>query len=78
MPINDTAVSDNNFDALQHEALLFVTEKGKITVSDLQRKLRTGYNSTLSILEGLEEAGHIVSEYVCHAEWRCAETNKEE
>ncbi len=53
--------SDNEQDALYDEAVAFVTDSRKASISAVQRKLRIGYNRAARMIEAMEEAG-VVSE----------------
>jgi len=49
--------SDSEQDALYDEAVAFVTETRKASISSVQRKLRVGYNRAASMIESMEAAG---------------------
>ncbi|MFT7244380.1 MAG: S-DNA-T family DNA segregation ATPase FtsK/SpoIIIE [Candidatus Azotimanducaceae bacterium] len=48
-------------DELYDEAVAYVTESGRASISSVQRKLRIGYNRAARMIESMEQAG-IVSE----------------
>lgn len=55
------AVESSNVDELYQEAVEFVVDKQKVSVSSVQRKLRVGYNRAARMVEAMEESG-VVSE----------------
>ncbi|GAB1265214.1 DNA translocase FtsK [Aurantivibrio infirmus] len=52
---------DSESDALYDEAVMFVTESRRASISSVQRKLRIGYNRAARLIEAMEIAG-IVTE----------------
>ncbi len=48
---------DPEQDALYDEAVAFVTETNKASISSVQRKFRIGYNRAARLIEAMEEAG---------------------
>ena len=52
--------ADGEADALYDDAVAFVTETGKVSISSVQRKLRIGYNRAARMVETME-AGGVVS-----------------
>ncbi|MCD0228856.1 cell division protein FtsK, partial [Enterobacter hormaechei subsp. steigerwaltii] len=51
--VNPNADSDELFD----QAVAYVLESIKTSISSLQRQLRIGYNRAANLMEGLEHAG---------------------
>ena len=49
--------SDDESDPLYDEAVSFVIESGKVSVSSVQRKLRVGYNRAARLVEQMETSG---------------------
>ena len=56
---NSGAEDDDESDALYDEAVNFVTETRKASISSVQRKLRIGYNRAARMIETMERAGVI-------------------
>lgn len=48
---------DGEADALFDEAVAFVTQTRKVSISSVQRKLRIGYNRAARLVESMEQAG---------------------
>ena len=48
---------DGEADALFDEAIAFVTQSRKVSISSVQRKLRIGYNRAARLVESMEQAG---------------------
>jgi S-DNA-T family DNA segregation ATPase FtsK/SpoIIIE len=53
---NDSGNAEDS-DSLYDEAVEFVTESGRASISSVQRKFRIGYNRAARLIEAMEEAG---------------------
>jgi S-DNA-T family DNA segregation ATPase FtsK/SpoIIIE len=49
--------ADNEQDALYDEAVAFVTQTRRVSISSVQRKLKIGYNRSANLVEAMEQAG---------------------
>lgn len=57
--VRDPDLGDDGLDSLFQSAVNFISETGKVSISALQRNLRTGYNRSARIIEQLEEKGYV-------------------
>ena len=53
--------SDSEQDALYDEAVAFVTETRRVSISSVQRKMKIGYNRAANLVEAMEQAGVVSS-----------------
>lgn len=60
-PTGDSEDADDESDVLYDEAVHFVTQSRRASISSVQRKLRIGYNRAARLIEAMEAAG-VVSE----------------
>lgn len=58
---NDDGSTGNEQDALFDEAVAFVTETRRVSISSVQRKLKVGYNRAANLVEAMEQAGVVSS-----------------
>ncbi|WP_436792290.1 DNA translocase FtsK [Aliiglaciecola lipolytica] len=49
--------ADQEFDAFYDEAVAFITESRRASVSSVQRKFRIGYNRAARLVEQMEQSG---------------------
>jgi DNA segregation ATPase FtsK/SpoIIIE-like protein len=49
--------ADNEQDSLYDEAVSFVTQTRRVSISSVQRKLKVGYNRSANLVEAMEQAG---------------------
>ncbi len=56
-----TESGDAEQDPLYDEAVAFVTESRKVSISSVQRRLKIGYNRSANLIEAMERAGVISS-----------------
>jgi S-DNA-T family DNA segregation ATPase FtsK/SpoIIIE len=54
---NDDGSAGGEQDALFDEAVAFVTETRRVSISSVQRKLKVGYNRAANLVEAMEQAG---------------------
>ena len=54
---NDDGSAGDEQDALFDEAVAFVTETRRVSISSVQRKLKVGYNRAANLVEAMEQAG---------------------
>ncbi len=57
LPLESNGGSAEQDDALYDEAVAFVLESRRASISSVQRKLRIGYNRAARLIEAMEEAG---------------------
>lgn len=60
-PSEEQEANTENSDALFDEAVAFVTQTRKVSISSVQRKLRIGYNRAANLVEAMEAAGVVSS-----------------
>jgi S-DNA-T family DNA segregation ATPase FtsK/SpoIIIE len=58
---NDDGSGGNEQDALFDQAIAFVTETRRVSISSVQRKLKVGYNRAANLVEAMEQAGVVSS-----------------
>jgi S-DNA-T family DNA segregation ATPase FtsK/SpoIIIE len=58
----ETADNDDEHDALYDEAVAFVTETRRGSISSVQRKFKIGYNRAARIIEMMESQGIVSSQ----------------
>ncbi len=58
---DDGSAGGNEQDALFDEAIAFVTETRRVSISSVQRKLKVGYNRAANLVEAMEQAGVVSS-----------------
>jgi len=57
VPTLSEGSGDSEDDALFDQAVAFVTETGRVSISSVQRKLKIGYNRAANLVEAMEAAG---------------------
>ncbi|MFW8589628.1 DNA translocase FtsK [Glaciecola sp. 2405UD65-10] len=57
LPGEQSENADEEYDAVYDEALAFITETRKVSISSIQRKFRIGYNRAARIVEQFEQNG---------------------
>jgi S-DNA-T family DNA segregation ATPase FtsK/SpoIIIE len=57
LPGEQSENAEEEYDAVYDEALAFVTETRKVSISSIQRKFRIGYNRAARVVEQLEQNG---------------------
>ena len=60
-PSEDSADEDSETDALYDEAVQFVLESRRASISAVQRKLKIGYNRAARMIESMEMAGVVTA-----------------
>ena len=59
--MNGDSSSNSESDALYDEAVMFVTESRKASISSVQRRFKVGYNRAATMIEAMEAAGVVSS-----------------
>ena len=59
--MSDSGNNNAESDALYDEAVMFVTESRKASISSVQRRFKVGYNRAATIIEAMEGAGIVSS-----------------
>ena len=59
--MNGDSTSNSESDALYDEAVMFVTESRKASISSVQRRFKVGYNRAATMIEAMEVAGVVSS-----------------
>jgi S-DNA-T family DNA segregation ATPase FtsK/SpoIIIE len=54
---SEASEQDDESDALYDEAVYYVTQSRRASISSVQRKLRIGYNRAARLIESMEAAG---------------------
>jgi S-DNA-T family DNA segregation ATPase FtsK/SpoIIIE len=57
LPGEQSENPEEEYDAVYDEALAFVTQTRKVSISSIQRKFRIGYNRAARVVEQLEQNG---------------------
>ena len=55
--MNGDSSSNSETDALYDEAVAFVTDSRKASISSVQRRFKVGYNRAATMIEDMEAAG---------------------
>jgi S-DNA-T family DNA segregation ATPase FtsK/SpoIIIE len=61
LPGEQSEDADQEFDVFYDEAVAFVTESRRASVSGVQRKFRIGYNRAARLVEQMEQSGVVTS-----------------
>jgi S-DNA-T family DNA segregation ATPase FtsK/SpoIIIE len=59
--LNGDSGSNSESDVLYDEAVMFVTESRKASISSVQRRFKVGYNRAATMIETMEAAGVVSS-----------------